>query len=792
MIELNWKTVRFIIVGVLGALVYFICSYLFLSYTQLPAFVSSLLAYACSFGFAYLGQKYWAFRSIAPHSITLFRYAVLQAGCATFAASFTQVSVSYSDLSPLLLSGLAAVFTSGISYIVSSCWVFADASEQHLNQHLDWPKPIFFLIWLLLCIWYIFMYYYMPWNMSMFGIHDDRLFVNLAYSLTNGDWLGDFSQFTLMKGPGYAFFLTLTHISGLPLFLLVAIFHSFSVSFFSWCIYRLGKSKILSGTLFLVLLALPLVISNGRVIRDQIYPDQFLLGLSALIFSLFIADTLIKRCGTALLAGLVFAWLWLTREEGVWILPSVALLIVFALVQFWREQSLKQKFVSSVLVIILSFVSVHLAFKYVNMQHYGHFVGVDIKEKNFKEALAALQSVRDGGVISHVPVSQKAIKRIYEVSPSFLELKPFLNSPGATGWLGFGCGLYPWTCSGEYAGGWFIWLLRDAVASLGYYRTPTAASDFYARLADEINQACDLERLHCERSLLAHMPKISEQDIATIPDTLEQLYKMVLISEMEPRNIGLYSSLEGREPDKLAVLDFLHSQDRFKIASNVTITGKYKVAVESLDKIDIVISNNKGETFRHTIEYQFMLPDEQQFYPFIIESNCPGDCLLTINIGGEEKLNEVIPEDSDASKPIEKILLGHLWVTFDKVAWERKWTSVFSDKEKLTYETRQVLLVIYRTIFPVLLGVGGISFLLMSGVYIKQGTLPILYVVSCAVWLAMLVRMAVLVLVHISSFPAIIMLYSMPLYSLLLIASLISVYLFFEFLSRYVRSWIQV
>jgi putative flippase GtrA len=128
-IELNWKTVRFIVIGVLGALVYFFCSYLLLSYTELPAFLASLFAYACSFGFAYLGQKVWAFRSIAPHSVTLFRYAVLQACCATFAAIFTQVSVLYSDWSALLLSGLAAVLTSGISYIVSSRWVFTNSSE---------------------------------------------------------------------------------------------------------------------------------------------------------------------------------------------------------------------------------------------------------------------------------------------------------------------------------------------------------------------------------------------------------------------------------------------------------------------------------------------------------------------------------------------------------------------------------------------------------------------------------------------------------------------------------------
>jgi|HubBroStandDraft_6_1064221.scaffolds.fasta_scaffold220775_2 hypothetical protein len=45
--------------------------------------------------------------------------------------------------------------------------------------------------------------------------HDDGLFMRLGASLASGHWLGDFSQFTLMKGPGYPAFLAVTNFSGL-------------------------------------------------------------------------------------------------------------------------------------------------------------------------------------------------------------------------------------------------------------------------------------------------------------------------------------------------------------------------------------------------------------------------------------------------------------------------------------------------------------------------------------------------------------------------------------------------
>src|SRR5260370_19142617 len=46
---------------------------------------------------------------------------------------------------------------------------------------------------------------------------DDRLFLALAKHLMDGQWLGPYSQFTLMKGPMYPFFIAGTFWIGLPL-----------------------------------------------------------------------------------------------------------------------------------------------------------------------------------------------------------------------------------------------------------------------------------------------------------------------------------------------------------------------------------------------------------------------------------------------------------------------------------------------------------------------------------------------------------------------------------------------
>ncbi|HIG66088.1 MAG TPA: GtrA family protein [Methyloprofundus sp.] len=809
MIELNWKTVRFIVVGVLGALVYFLCSYLFLTYTELPAYASGLLAYACSFGFAYLGQKIWAFRSVAPHGVTLVRYAVLQLFCAIFAATYTQVGVSYSHLSPLILSALATVFTGGISYIISFCWVFADSPEQveefrksesslmnltssksYIQQY--WRVLLISIFGLIACGLYTYLYYYMPWGVNLYAGHDDAFFIGLARSLVAGNWLGNYSQYVLMKGPGYSFFLVLTHYLGLPLYLLTAIFHCITVSFFAWVLYRLSLSRVLSILVFVSLLLLPLVISSGRIIRDQIYPDQTLLGFGALIFSLFVANTTVKQCATALLAGVMFAWLWLTREEGVWILPAVVVLLVYALWQFWHSRKLKQGLVNSVLVLMLSFSSVHLVFQFINLQVYDRFIGLDIKEKNFKAALSALQSVREGEVISHVPVPQAVFPAIYSVSPAFTELKHFFDTDGLA-WRQHGCGFYPWACD-EIAGGWFIWALREAVASRGYYRTPKMASDFFARVADEINKACADERLHCEKSLVSFMPEISQQQIDILPDTLEQLLDVLLLSDYSASNMRVHSAILGSYLDQSWVMGFLHSQDRFishegihlDKRNNRQVFGRYAVVNKNIEKFEIVITDNQGEHYPFTLQQSASQRDINHFYPFIMRTACPNECTLSISVAGKEEFKALIPDIDQYYNQTRALVLGNMQVFFDKVVvGENKFYPVFVAGERTTLKVRQLLLSAFKGALPIVLFLGLIAFFVLTVVTILQQTLSVLYVLCGAFWAAVFARLGILLLVHISSFPAFNMLYFMPVYSLIIIASLMSLYLLIAFIYAY-------
>ena len=113
----------------------------------------------------------------------------------------------------------------------------------------------------------------------------------------------------------------------------------------------------------------------------------------------------------------------------------------------------------------------------------------ELAESNFIDAFNWLTRLAPNSSRPYVPVSKEAMKRAYEVSDHFALLEPYLSQQtNGRGWARFGC---EWMgiCN-ELAGGWTVWAIRDAVASIGAYSNGVSASRFYGSVAREIRDAC--------------------------------------------------------------------------------------------------------------------------------------------------------------------------------------------------------------------------------------------------------------------------------------------------------------
>ncbi len=342
------------------------------------------------------------------------------------------------------------------------------------------------------------------------AVHDDRLFLELAEHLTRGDWFGPYSVLTLAKGPFFPLWIAAMHQMHVPLPLSQHLAYSFACAMVVLAFAPRLRSGAASFCFYALLLWNPLTFegtSLSRVLRQSIGAPLVLLIFAALI-ALYLRrrTSFARQAPWAGLLGLSFAAFWLTREEGSWILPGVGLLSAAWLWGLrdqikinWPRALAPAALIVTCAVLPLLIVSI------LNYKHYGWFGTVEFRAAAFKDAYGALVRVEIGPDLPQVPVTRQAREAIYAVSPAFAELQPWLEGPIGDQWSEKE--LFP-AEERQMRGGWFIWALRDSVAAAGHGNSAQEALQFYRRMADEINRACDEGLLPAGRKRSGFLPRL--------------------------------------------------------------------------------------------------------------------------------------------------------------------------------------------------------------------------------------------------------------------------------------------
>jgi len=376
---------------------------------------------------------------------------------------------------------------------------------------------------------YVFALVNAPLSLLSAAGHDDGLFITIGRYLAARQWLGPYNEFTLAKGPGYPAFLALSYRFGLTPWLARALFHCAAIALFVALCHRWLRSYLLAAILFTLLLWDPASFlgQNLRILRDTIYYAQVLLAFG------FLARALLGRSlAAAIIGGLLLGWVWLSREEGPWLAPALAVLATGGLTRASVDRSLL-RFAAAGLAAVAAFAAVNAGFRAMNWTYYGSPVGVEYKEANFVRALGAIHSVRSGEVKPFVSVTRATRQKIYPVSPSFAQLGSDLDGALGQRWHKAVCdSVHGETCD-EINSAVFAWALRDATARAGHYRSPAEASAFYGKIADEIAAACEKKQLVCERPLLAELPPSSASQLAIIPRRILDAVVMLFYSRWQ-------------------------------------------------------------------------------------------------------------------------------------------------------------------------------------------------------------------------------------------------------------------
>ena len=415
--------------------------------------------------------------------------------------------------------------------------------------------------------------------------HDDRLFVSAAENVLSNNWLGTYNDKTLSKGVSGVLFIAVSSKLKIPFLLAQQILYFMACILIIIMLSTVIKNKSILFLIFVILLMNPISYSDAFsfVYRDGLYTCliMFLIAYSFRMFFNYKED-IKKLILYSILFGVTYGLIYLCREETISLTPYLicAGFITLSFIIFDKECDKKIQRVLCVLGIplIVSVIMITTVSS-INYKYYGRFITNDFTSRDFKDAYGAITRIKQKNYIKRVPLNKESREELYKLSPTFKELKPFLEGEGKK---------YFNEPINDYQEGFLYWAVREAAYKLGYYKDAKTSKEFYNKLSNEINDLCDNKKIECKSkrsSLIAPIyPETIEELKVYIPKTfLYQItYKNVLV-EIPTRKSSnsLYEKITYNKTQ-------YDSKDKYKISIMNSILQVYKALNPPIMIISII------------------------------------------------------------------------------------------------------------------------------------------------------------------------------------------------------------
>jgi hypothetical protein len=617
-------------------------------------------------------------------------------------------------------------------------------------------------------------------------IDDDELFVQLAQKIEHGNWLGHYSQLTLMKGPGLSILIAALRFIGIG--------YEFTTQLM-WCgacllllhaLTRLARNALQCWVLFLVAVAVlfhPVALDamNASVKREApLYMIQTLAIFSGALLTVF-AGNLRSRFRWGLFTGLMLGWHWITREEGIWIVPSMAMFLAWIFVAVLREQncinlrslrlSALAQAVAAVAIPILAACFVNYSICTINYFRYKLFCVVEFKVPDFLAAYGALARITPPQRIHYVPVTTAARRMAYQVSPTFRQLQPLLEGPLRTTWSMCSSFYLPHDHMSEMGGGHFMWALRDAVMDTSNAQNAAQAMQMYRKIGQEINDAIDTGKIPGGPRRDQMAPPIHRSDWPALADSVHHAVSALI-------GPGLLSMDIPQSEDSAEMLLFSDMLLTFPTPTetgvDVHIDGWVfdKLGRQVAVRFDPVPAGDPPEKIEWTSSPDLQTMPEAKGIPtstnarFHLEGWTDTDSRLVYSIDGKDvaSLDYTHGQYVLANPPI--------YAAVDSTAYTNQFGTTRRPNQKTLAEhllnIRKADLALYQLIQPCFLALGALAFFAtLAGTFFRRPGAGAFLMMSLILLVAMTVRVALLSYIDAMSFPAVNNQYLGPVYALI-------------------------
>ncbi len=597
---------------------------------------------------------------------------------------------------------------------------------------------------------------------------DDALFMRLAGSLGSGQWLGAYDKLTLVKGAFYPFFILTTFVAGIPFNLAEQALYVGACAIVAHLLGRAGGKWL--GLLAFAALAFNPILLNvemSRVIREAIY-----ISLSLTLVALTVWVALAERPGpdrwhlralaSGFALGVVFAAYWLTREEGLWLLPALATVALVALPAWRRTPALAAGAAMSLLAASIAGGGLIGAVAAANQAYYGRFITSEFKAAEFERGYGALARIQPHSWRRYVVFPQDARRRAYAVSPAAAELKPVFDGPVGSSWRRIGCDQTAIADCPEILSGWFMWALRDAVAQAGHGKSAREAMEFYQLLADEINAACDRGAIACDPPRATLMPPFRWEYLHDTAVGAVKIVKMLI--GMGQAGIGSAPSSGPRVmlstfADTVGPISLLDTHVRYVEGA---IAG-----TQASPELWVRGGGNRPSETIIDMQQPAGPPADPLARHFSVMTDCTGDCELIVGRAGQAEIAipwaRLLPDELIS---IERIpggpAAGQNVQLFVVAATERDPGRAGAARRAVLLRIATVIAGFYAWATPVLCGLGGLGLLVSLAMRRALPPNPTLLALTGASLVAVLCRIALLAYLDVTSIPSANILYAAP------------------------------
>lgn len=620
-------------------------------------------------------------------------------------------------------------------------------------------------------IYFIYTLHY-PIFLDFNAIGDDALFIQQAKSIISGEWLGKYNSYTLIKGPFYSIFLAFNYLIGTNIVLLQSFLFILSLFIFIKVVRDIffsndiSKNKLYSYCIFLfyIFVLFDQRLLSTRIIRDNIYIPITIITLSSPIYAFIYS----KRCNIPLFSffGLFVGFFYITREEGIWILPYLALIFILGFIHNKKKYTAKYYIMNNIFIFIFSSLTI-LTLSLINYIYYNTFTINEIKYSSFTEAYKNLRSVNVGDQKQYLSIPKKTRESIYKISDSFNDIKYYIeNDPTTNILLSTSCDLYPHLC-GDYTDGHFLWAFRYAVDSAGHYNTPQQAESFYKKISSDIKNSCENGYISCTKPIFSFMHTMPEKFFTKILLSSLDATKNILYINFNPYNnksSNIYTNDAGdminilgnpRYSYKNNIISYIsgwyYSEDRTWIS--LSCFSKYhdgfvKIVPEKLESPDV------------SAHFNDPLSNKQRF----TLRNIDKACLLFFENDDKDYIKiENIHSNIQIQTKKEKSILY-----IDKAIYP-------IDRKNLIFLFEKFFIYSYKILIPVYFSIGLISFLATFFILVIKKKIHYTFTIASSLWLLFILRIFILSVINITSFPAFSVEYLKPAQAVIHISSLFSI-----------------